>query len=101
MEQKILKVVRQGYPKHGSSMGKNMWAEISADIENHYSAERWNARGALLRTDQDRVPLHRHEVQQRGTRQAGAALGGLLDEKTYLFICPRRKCKCLIINQLR
>ena len=61
----------EGWSQHGW----NMWVEFSADIPNHRTAERWNARGALLPTHQDRVPLHRHEVQWRGTRQASAEMG--------------------------
>ena len=30
----------------------------------------------LLPTDQDRVPVHRHEVQRRGACEAGAEMGG-------------------------
>ena len=50
-------------------MGENMWVEFSADIPNRRTAQWWHTRGTLLLADQDRVPLHRYEVQRRGARK--------------------------------
>ena len=57
-------------------MGKSTRVQIWTLVQNLPIAERWNEGSPLLCAYQDRVPLHRHEVQRRGTRQVGAARHG-------------------------
>ena len=52
-------------------MGKS----YSVQIWTQYLPRPHGAYITLLLIDENRVPVHRHEVQRRGTRQAGAAWG--------------------------
>ena len=60
-------------------MGKNSRIEFSIGVLQGCK----RTASPLLPTHQNRVPLHRHEVQRRGAGTAGAALGGAGKGKTH------------------
>ena len=55
-----------------NGMEKHSWAEISAQ----YLQRLYRTYITLLFAHQDRVSVYRHEVQRRGSCQAGAEMGG-------------------------
>ena len=62
------------HQKHGACLGKNTRMQICIVVQNLPVAQWWNEGSSLLRAYQDRVSLHRHEVQRRGARQARTPL---------------------------
>ena len=92
------KVCTESHQKNGTSMGKSH----SGKFFPQYLSIRYRTHITLLCAHQDRVSLHRHEVQRRGTRQVGAALGGTGEgwSKTSGGWCEMCIWKCYLLHML-